>query len=170
MEVDVEPEHLFSLEDCSNLAELTLDMDRSESCVVQDSISILSTLNPARLGHLGRILLKADYVSRWFNEDGQADGEENWEGLDTVLSKLANAFTSKRGKRLTFTLVVVKWDETGKLMPMVRKWLPKLLPRFNELGLLHIHYQRGGLCRTVDDGRLCHDKPDCLKADFQDGC
>lgn len=196
MEIDVEPEHLFSLEDCSGLSELTLDMENSESSVVRDTISVLSTLNPARLGHLERIVLKANYVGRWFNKDGQpnndeddqadgdedsgdedsggedsqADVKEDWEGFDKILFKLANASTSTRGKRLTFVLVVVQFWETKNLMQTVRKWLPKLLPCFNELGLLHVHHQRGGLCRTVDDSHLSHDKPDCLKEDFQDGC
>lgn len=41
------------------------------------------------------------------DEDGPADREERgWEGLDTILSELAEVSISKRGKRLTFTLVV----------------------------------------------------------------
>ena len=193
MEVDVEAEHLFSLEDCSNLSELTLDMESSESCAVRDSIFVLSTLDPARLGHLGKIVLRYSYVGRWFrdgqpcdwggkdgkadSEDGEADSEddeaddkEDWEGLDTLLTKLAKASISTREKRLTFTLVVLGWNDTKKLMSMVRKWLPKLLPRFNELGLLHVHHDRGRRCRTIDDSCLRHDKPECLREDFHDGC
>jgi len=162
MEVDVEPEHLFSLKGCSNLSELTLDMELSESCAVQDSIFILSTLDPTRQSHLGKIVLEARYVGRWFDKDGPTDigdkrnkdedeedeSEEedrvNWEGLDTVLSRLAEV-SSIGGKRLTFVLVVLEWggDENSELVPTARKWLPKLLPRFNELGLLHVHYGRG---------------------------
>jgi hypothetical protein len=115
MEVDVESEHLFSLQDCSKLSELTLDMDRSESCAVRDSIFVLSTLDPARLGHLGKIVLKYNYVGRWFNKDGEPDGEADgegsqadsedgeaddktdWEGLDTLITKLAKASISARG-------------------------------------------------------------------------
>jgi hypothetical protein len=173
MEVDIEPEHLFSLEGCSNLSELTLDMEHSESCSVRDSIYILSTLNPGQLSGLGKIVLETSYVGRWFIEDSQANDEEDdqadseeddhaggkvdWEGLDTVLSKLAKASISK-GERLTFTLVVMRWGDNYKLMPTVRNWLPKQLAHFYELGLLHVHYGRGGYCRAVDGGCL-HDKP-----------
>jgi len=196
MEVDVEPEHLFSLKDCSNLSELTLDMRNSESHASRDSTFVLSTLDPARLSHLGKIMLRYNYVGRWFNEDGQfdegngraggedadsdddqadseygeGDGKKDWEGLDTVLAKLAKASIRMRKKRLTFTLVALKWGDNNKLMPTVRKWLPKLLPRFNELGLLHVHYGGGRDCRAVDDSCLRHDKPECLKEDFHDGC
>ena len=161
MEVEVELEHLFRLKDCSNLSELTLDMSRSESCAIRDSIYILSTLDPARIGHLEAITLETRYASRWFNKDGSIyvgvkdesegggdeeednDGEKdkgaNWEWLDAVLSKLADASTSTRGKRLMFTLVVFGRQDVDWLMHMVRKWLPQLLPRFNELGLLRVH-------------------------------
>jgi len=195
MEVDVEPEHLFSLKGCSNLSELTLDMENSESHASRDSTFVLSTLDPARSSHLGKIVLRYNYVGRWFDKDGQfddgngqagaegtdsdddqtdseygeGDGKKDWEGLDTVLAKLAKASISMRRKRLTFTLVVLGWSN-GKLMPTVRRWLPKLLPHFNELGLLHVHYCRGRDCRAVDDGCLRHDKPECLKEDFHDGC
>lgn len=164
-------------------------MERSESCAVQDSISVLSTLDPARLNHLGKIVLKYNYVGQWFNEDGpaarrgtRADSEddqtgseddqansEDWEGLDIVLTNLANAYISTKKKRLTFTMVVLRWCDDGKVVSTVRKWLPKMLPRFNELGLLHVHYERGNRCRAIDDSCLRHDKPECLGEDFQDG-
>ena len=190
MDVDTESDHLFSLESCSNLSELTLDMKNSESCGVRDSIFVLSTLNPARLSHLGKIVLKYRYVRSWFNEDGQPYSDENqanseddqsdsedgqtdykidWEGLDTLLTKLTKASISTREKRLTFTLVVLEWSSNKERMPVVRKWLPKLLPRFNELGLLHVHDGQGRNCRAVDDSYLCHDKPECLREDFHDG-
>lgn len=188
MEVDVEPEHLFSLKGCSNLSELTLDMERSESRALCDSASIFSTLIPKQSIHLGNITLEAPYVSRWFNKDGPVEDKEDeededeggsddegnpnrkerWEGLDAVLSDLAKASISGRNKRLTFTLVVLQRGDNHKLMPVVRKWLPKLLPRFNKLGLLHAHYTRDSHCRAVDDSCLRHDKPGCLAEDFKD--
>ena len=169
---DVEPEHLFSLEDCSCLSELTLDMEHVESCVVQNSVFILSTLDPARSRCLRKIVLEAWYFHRWFTSDGpvnyekeeeeeeEGDKKVDWEELDTVLSKLAKASSSARGKRLTFILVVLKYKE---LISTMRKWLPKLLPRFNEVGLLHVHYGRGSCCQATDDtdGCLSHDRPDC---------
>lgn len=197
MEIIIKPRHLPSLEGCLNLSELTLDMEHSESNAVQDFISILSTLDLARSSRLEKIVLKANYVSRWFNEDGEPEGEEDgqvdsdaddqadsdedgqaddkydWEGLDAVLSELAETSISARGKRLAFTLVVMQWcDNKGRnkgLMSTVRKWLPKLLPRFNELGLLHVHYMKDNCCRrAVDDSCFRHDKPDCLGEDFKD--
>lgn len=187
MEIEVGPQHLPSLKGCSNLSEVTLDMERAELCVVRSAISILSTLDPARSSRLEKIILEANYVSGWFDKDGQpssgeggrvnddediqadsVDDNEDWEGLDTVLSGLAKASISARGKRLTFTLVVVEWCNDKGLMSVVRKWLPKLLPRFNESGLLHVHHERGDSCRrAVDDSCLRHDKPDCLREDFK---
>ena len=182
MEINVEPEHLFSLAGCYHLSELTLDMERSESRALYDSASILSTLDPKQSSYLEKITLEAVYVGRWFDEGGpvedKEDGEDEdedcphrkdrWEGLDAVLSDLAKASIGTRGKRLTFTLVVLQYGKNHKLMPTVRKWLPKLLPRFNELGLLHVHYMRGSHCRAVDDSCLRHDKPGCLEDDFKD--
>ena len=179
MEVDIEPEHLFSLEGCSNLSELTLDMEHSESCAIQDSIFILSTLDPERSTRVEKIVLEARYVCRWFNKDGPVsygkdedddeddedeDGDKkvNWEGLDTVLSKLAEASIGVRDKRLTFILVVLEFPGNKEVMSTMKKWLPKLLPCFNELGLLHVHRGRGSRCRAVDDSCLSHDKPSCL--------
>ena len=96
--------------------------------------------------------------------------ERGWEGLDTILSKLAEVSISTREKRLTFTLAVKKQRGNQRLLSTARRWLPKLLPRFNELGLLHVHYTRGGRCGAVDDSSLCHDKPGCLAEDFNDSC
>jgi hypothetical protein len=159
MEVNIEPEHLFSLEDCSNLSELTLNMEHSDSCSFQDSTYILSTLDPARSSGLGKIVLYTNYVDLQFNKDGQIN-DDDFEGLDTVLSRLAKATIGMGEEKLTFTLVVIKWGDNKKLMPRVRIWLPKLLPRFNELGLLHVHYGRGGRCQGVDGDCLPQDEPD----------
>ena len=181
MGIEIEPQHLPTLDGCSNLSELTLDMEWS-SCSFNDCISILSTLDPARSSRLGKIMLEVSYL-KWFNKDGPVEDEEDeeeldderpagrkkgWERLDAVLSDLAEASTRPRDKRLTFTLVVLRRGNNRELMQIVRKWLPKLLPRFNELGLLHVHYVRGSRCRTVDDGRLSHEKPDCLVEGFKD--
>jgi len=157
-------------------------MERSP-CSFNDCVSILSTLDPARSSRLEKIVLEVTYLE-WFSKDGPAEDEEDegalgddspagrkkrWEGLDAVLSDLAEATMRPRDERLTFTLVVLRgWRDNRELMPTMRKWLPKLLPRFNELGLLHVHYMRGGHCRTVNDGCLGHEKPGCLAEDFKD--
>ena len=176
MDIQIEPQHLPSLEGCSNLSELTLDMERSESRALYDSTSILSTLDPTQSRRLGKIVLEVAYVSRWFDKDGTVkdkseeldedednpDRKERWKELDAVLSGLAEASLHTGDKRLTFTLVVLRRGDNHMLMPVVRKWLPKLLPRFNELGLLHVYYTRSApRCRAVDDC-LRADKPDCL--------
>ena len=135
-EIYVEPRHQFSLDDCSNLSELTLDMERWESSVVQDPISILSILDPTPPSRLGKSVVEANHIGAWFNKKGRANGDEDWERFDTVLSKLTVASINARGKRLTSILVVV---DNKKFVPAVRKWLPRLLPRFNGLGMLHVH-------------------------------
>jgi hypothetical protein len=132
-------------------------MEHSESRLVQDFISILSTLGPAQSIGLGKIVLQTRYIGSWFDEDGQISGKEDWEGLDTILSKLVRATIGKGEERLTFTLVATRWDNNKKLMPMTRKLLPKLLPRFNGLGSLHVHYGRGSRCQP---GCPRHDEPD----------
>jgi hypothetical protein len=177
MEVDIEPEHLFSLEACSNLSELTLDMERSESCAIQDSIFILSTLDPAQSNRLEKVVLVVEYASRWFDEhgpvwvkgEGDKDGGEDeiekkvdWKGLDALLSTLAKSSISARRRRLAFILVVLDWHRNSTLRSTTRKWLPKLLPRFSELGLLHVHSGLKSPCVVVDDSSLCNDKPECL--------
>ena len=40
--------------------------------------------------------------------------------------------------------------------------------RFNELGLLHVHYMRDRPCRAVDGGRLYYDKLDCPGEDAEE--
>jgi hypothetical protein len=163
MEVDIEPEHLFSLEACSNLSKLTLDMKHSESCAIQDSIFILSTLDPAQSNRLEKVVLVAAYADQWFDEhgpicvkgEGDEDGGEDkdegdydddeeewkvdWKGLDALLSTLAKSSISTRRRRLEFILVVLEGYRGNNLLSTTRKWLPKLLPRFSELGLLHVH-------------------------------
>lgn len=186
MEIEIGPEHMPSLKGCLKLSELTLGMENSESGAVRDTVSILSTLGSARSGRLGKIVLEARYIGRWFNKDGpiqdkedsegsdedygsdeegQGRGKEDWGELDVVLSKLAKASLSASVERLTFTLVATQWEGNKKLIPTVRKWLPKLLPRFSELGLLHVHYMQGGGCRTIDDSG----RPACMGEDFNDG-
>ena len=148
-------------------------MEHVESHVLHHTISVLSTLGPTRSGRLGNIVLEVWYVNQVFNKDGPVENEEGeegegeeeeeefdeddptdrkergWERLDTILSKLAQASISMRERRLTFTLVFMKQRGNERLLSTVRKWLPKLLPRFNELGLLHVHSTRSGRCQAV---------------------
>ena len=133
------------------------------------SVYIFSALDPARSSRLGGIVLEEGYHFEWLTrggpirtgKKGDEEGEKaNWKVLDTVLSKLAIASTSMREKRLVFILVVLDRNCNKELISATRKWLLKLLPRFNELGSLHVHYGRGNLCQAIGDC-LYHDKPDC---------
>ena len=123
MDIEIEPEHMPSLDGCSNLSELTLDMEHSESNALQDAITILSTLDSARSSRLGKIALEVGCVSRWFGENGNCEEDEDeegdedgladvknqgWERLDTILSKLAVASIGTGEKMLTFTLMVTE--------------------------------------------------------------
>jgi hypothetical protein len=134
--------------------------ESAPSCPIQNTISILSTLDPARSSRLGKIVLEVTRAGSWFSVDGRAVYGEDWEGLDTVLSKLGKVSISKGEKRLTFILVITRRGYDENLMPMVRKWLPKHLPRFNELGVLHVHCGRGRRYQAVGDSYLTYDKPD----------
>jgi len=142
-------------------------MEHTESHIIHHSISVLSTLDPAQSSRLGKITLEVWCVSQLFNKDGPVEDEgseveeefdeddpinleeRGWEGLDTVLSKLAEASISMRDKRLAFTLVIMKQRGNERLLSTARKWLPEVLPRFNELGLLHVHYTRSGRCARL---------------------
>ena len=63
------------------------------------------------------------------------------------------------GNRQDLDAVLSRQNE--ELTPTIRKWLLTLLPRFSELGLLHVHYVQGTRCRAIDDGSPFHEKPDC---------
>lgn len=151
-------------------------MEGSDSCVVQDTTSILSTFNPARTTHLEKIVLDGVRIFNWFDdngpvhveterEEGEGDGGKDkvkWRAFDATLSKLAKNSISTREKRLTLTLVSRFPHDDAKLMSLAKKWLPNLLPQFNGLGLLHVHGGWDSSCREVDDDYLSRDRPDCL--------
>jgi len=76
------PACLLSLEDCSNLSELTLDMEHSESHIIHHSISVLSTLDPAQSSRLGKIALEVWSANQLFDEDGPVEDEDSEEDED----------------------------------------------------------------------------------------
>lgn len=139
MDFDLEPGPLLCLKECLNLSELALDMRFSYSCAIQYPALVLSTLDPARSSRLGKIVLTSR-LCELFNEDGLVDGgdgqDRRWGKLDVVLSELARVHVCKREKWLSFTLTGPGDD---KLVLTARMWLPKLLPRFSEQGLFHVH-------------------------------
>src|SRR5579872_2192201 len=63
----VDPMFLFSLEHCSNLSELMLDMKSLEFCGIKSFVFILSTLNLARSDRLRKSVLTAVCRWRWFD-------------------------------------------------------------------------------------------------------
>lgn len=120
-------------------------MEYSESCVVQDSIFVLSTLNPARSSYLREIALEVGCAANrlfWEGEHAE-DKRMKWKELDDILSTLAKASVDLRGSRLAFALVLLKSREDGRLVSVARRRLLKLLPRFDELGSLHVYYGWG---------------------------
>lgn len=176
---DIRADELFSLEDCSNVSSLTLETGLSDFCAIRDSIFLLSTLDRAPPRQLKEIILEGYFTSLvddeegplhaevWEGDEDDDEGEEldervNWREFDVVLAKLAKASIRMRGKRLTFVLVALKTRENEELMLTIRTRLPELLPRFNDLGLLHVHHRPDTPCRAVDDSPTCFDKPDCL--------
>lgn len=123
----------FSLEGCFNLSELTLDMERTDSCIVTTSVNILSTLDPLQRNRLERITLTTSCVHRWFCKGPRTELTRVWGDLDIVLSELTKAAIGMRGKRLTFVLVSTGGHKEG-CISFGRKWLPKMLPIFMNWG------------------------------------
>ena len=95
----------FSLEGCFNLSELTLDMERTSSCIVTTSVHILSTLDPTQCNRLECIRLVTSCVCQWFREESRTKFAQAWGDLDIVLSELTKAAVGMKGKGLTFVLV-----------------------------------------------------------------
>lgn len=95
IEVDIEPEHLFStfgLETCLNLSKLTLNTEFLESCTVKHSVFILSTLDLTRSSRFGETEFATGCIHGWVSEDdplcvvveidGKEDESENEDGSE----------------------------------------------------------------------------------------
>ena len=155
----------FSLRDCFNLSELTLDMERTSSCIVSTIASILSTLGPTQRCRLERIKLTTSCVYRWVCKESRRELAQAWGDLDTILSELAKVAITMWGKRLTFTLMSAGIRE-GECVSFGRKWLPELLPHFHELGLLHIDRGSTFLRLAADCNNACSHPPICMDEDY----
>ena len=157
----------FSLEGCFNLSELTLDMERTDSCIVTTSVNILSTLDPLQRNRLERITLTTSCAHRWFCKGSRTELTRVWGDLDIVLSELTKAAIGMRGKRLTFVLVSTGGHKEG-CISFGRKWLPKMLPHFHELGSLHVDCEKSRVRLAPNDPRF-HDRgPNCTEEDYND--
>ena len=154
---------MFSLGDCFNLSELSLDMvGNRHSCILTTSVNILLTLNPIQHSRLESFRLTTKCAYQWLDEGSRSELVRAWGNLDTVLSELAKVVTERRGKRLTFVLASTGKHEEG-CISFGRKRLPDMLPRFCELGSLHLDY--GGDRLAPNGARPRPYGPNCMKLD-----
>lgn len=151
----------FSLGGCFNLSELTLDMECTDSCAVTTSFNILSTLDQIQRSRLEWIRLTTSCVYQWVCKGSRIERAQAWGNLDNILSELAGVAMSMGGKRLTFAFVCTRGHE--KCISVGMKWLPELLPRFYELGLLCLDHGRGRLKIVADYGCSCSHIPICIE-------
>ena len=156
----------FSLEGCFNLSDLTLDMEHTDSCVVKTSADVLSTLDIIQRSRLERVTVVTNCVYQWICTKSRAELAQAWGNLDIVLSELAKVAISMKGKGLAFSLVSPGVHKE-KCTFFGRKWLPKLLPRFHELGSLCVDDGRDHLKHPAH-GCFCHHRPTCMGEDFGD--
>jgi hypothetical protein len=128
-------------------------MRQTNSCIVETSASILSTLDPTKCDGLEEITLNTTFVSHFLDKAARAERVQDWKNLDTTLSKHATASINITGRRLMFSFVPSE-VHGEKCLVFAREWLPKLLPRFHELGSLRVH--RGGIHHEVSYTCRCH--------------
>jgi hypothetical protein len=159
-----EGQPLLNLRGCFNLSELTLDMERTSSCIVTTSTNVLLTLDQTQPSRLECIKLVTGCVYRWFCKEARTQLARAWEGLDIVLSELAKVVIGTGGKRLTFILVSAGGHK-DECIPFGRKWLFDLLPRFHELGALRIEYEPSRLQHDSGYGCFCSHGLDCRNED-----
>lgn len=153
-----ENEPLFSLAGCSNLSELTLDMEHTRSCLVTTTTNILSTLGPLQHTRLECIRLTTKCFYQWICGGTRDRPIPAWSNLDATLSKLAKVAIDIGERRLTFVLTFMC---NGECIPFARKWLPELLHRFHGLGELHVEYGQGRPKTDGDRSCFCGHGPIC---------
>jgi len=154
----------FSLGGCSNLSELSLDMENTDSCIVTTSTAILLTLDPIQCSRLGWIRLTTGCVYRWLCEKSRTELTRAWGSLDTILSDLAQAVSTGRRRKLTFVLVSTGEHKEG-CISFGRKWLPELLPLFRRLGTLRLDCGPSRPHPALSGTRSRPHGPNCMKED-----
>lgn len=141
-------------------------MEHTNSCIVKTSADILSTLGVIQCSRLERIRLTTRCVYQWICTKSRVKLAQAWGILDILLSELAKVTIGRRGKRLAFFLVSSGLHKE-RCISFGRKWLPKLLPRFHELGSLRVDCERDRLKPPVY-GCCCHHGLTCMGEDFDD--
>ncbi|KAF9648189.1 hypothetical protein BDM02DRAFT_3115829 [Thelephora ganbajun] len=138
------------------LSELVLNMKGSYSCIIETPGIVLATLLEANCTGLSRITVEVEDSQEQFLTESRRESVDSWNNLDRTLATLAQRSTNARGKKLIFVLEVTCMDDT---IHRVKKWLPRLLPRFNEDGSLHVHDGEDDDCDfddyDVEDGKAC---------------
>lgn len=84
---------------------------------------------------------------------------QEWRNLDATLSELAKVTISIKEKKLIFVLGSVC---NGECMPLGRRWLPELLPRFYGLGELRVECGRSRLETCC----FCDHQPTCVEEEY----
>jgi len=137
----------------------------ADSCILTTSADILLTLDPIQHTRLESFRLTTNCAYRWLREESQSELARAWGNLDVVLSDLANVVTERRrGEGLTFVFASTGKHEEG-CISFARKWLPDMLPRFRELGLLHLDYGGDRLHLAPNGSRPRPHGPNCMKRD-----
>ena len=145
---------------CVNLSELVLNMKGSFSCIVETPGTVLTTVLEANCPNLHKITVEVEDARAWFLAESRRECEDSWEDLDSTLSTLALRSMIGRGKKLVFVMEVTCTDDAIR---RAKKWLPSLLPRFDEEGSLHVHDGEDDNCNLDDYG--VEDKMACMGRD-----
>jgi hypothetical protein len=141
---------------CVNLSELVLNMKGSYSCIVETPATVITTLLGANCPNLSRITVEIEDALGWFLTESRGECLDSWKDLDSSLITLARRSMNARGKKLVFITEVMCVDDA---IHRAKKWLPRLLPRFDEEGSLHVHDGEDDDCDVddydVEDGMAC---------------
>lgn len=111
-------------------------MKGSYSCIVGTPGYIFATLLRANPPNLSKITVQIEDARTWFLADNREECADSWNDLDSTLAMLAHRSRSARGKNLVFVMEVTCMNGT---VHRAKRWLPRLLPRFDEEGSLHVH-------------------------------
>jgi len=132
---------------CVNLSELVLNMKGSFSCIVETPGTVLTTLLEANCPNLYKITVEVEDARTWFLAESRRECVDSWKDLDSTLATLAMRSVIARSKKLVFVMEVTCTDDA---IHRAKKWLPHLLPRFDEEGSLHVHAGEDDDC-DLDD-------------------
>ena len=111
-------------------------MKGSYSCIVETPGIVITTLLETNSPNLSKITVEVEGARAWFLTETRGESLDSWKELDSSLAALAWRSLKTRGKKLVFVMEVMCTDDTIR---RAKKWLPRLLPRFNDEGSLHVH-------------------------------